>query len=201
MLRERKKAAQRSKILKAALFCFARHGFERSKIEQIAKRAEVGKGSIYHYFPSKEVLFATVQKETLEELFRTMAEESDPKASPVEQLEAVLFRVFRFFQVNPDRYAIFVNALFAVSNRRNQKSPDSMLPPFEILAPKVHENVRKGNLHPDDADVEDLTLALLGMTSLFLHRWFRSPKTYELAKKIPRIAKIFVYGTLRHEKK
>jgi len=44
-------------ILDAALSVFSQDGFQRSKMEKIAKAADLGKGTLYEYFRSKEELF------------------------------------------------------------------------------------------------------------------------------------------------
>jgi len=47
-------------ILDAATQAFARHGFKKASIDDIAARAGVGKGTVYLHFESKEALFAFV---------------------------------------------------------------------------------------------------------------------------------------------
>jgi AcrR family transcriptional regulator len=50
-------------ILDAALSVFAEHGIDAAKLEEIAARAGVSKGTIYLYFPSKEELFKEVVRQ------------------------------------------------------------------------------------------------------------------------------------------
>lgn len=52
--RERKKEETRSRILKAAFELFVQNGFETTTIDQIADLADIGKGTFYNYFSSKE---------------------------------------------------------------------------------------------------------------------------------------------------
>ncbi|MCY1014609.1 TetR/AcrR family transcriptional regulator [Pyxidicoccus sp. MSG2] len=47
----------RTAILDAAGEIFVRFGFKKASVEEIARRAGVGKGTIYLYFESKEALF------------------------------------------------------------------------------------------------------------------------------------------------
>lgn len=49
-------------ILDAAARVFAEKGFYAAKVEEIASRAGVGKGTVYEYFPSKEALFRAMLK-------------------------------------------------------------------------------------------------------------------------------------------
>lgn len=52
-------------ILEAAIDAFAEHGIAAAKLEDIAARAGVSKGTIYLYFPSKEDLFRAVVREVV----------------------------------------------------------------------------------------------------------------------------------------
>ncbi len=52
--RDRKKIATRSQILAAAIDLFSRRGLDAVTIEEIAAAADVGKGTIYNYFATKE---------------------------------------------------------------------------------------------------------------------------------------------------
>ena len=62
--REARTAARREAILAAALDEFSLRGFEAARLDDVARRAGVAKGTIYLYFEGKESLF--------QELIRTM---------------------------------------------------------------------------------------------------------------------------------
>jgi AcrR family transcriptional regulator len=52
--RARRRAELRTRILRSALDLFARQGFFTTTVEQITEAADVGKGTFFNYFPSKE---------------------------------------------------------------------------------------------------------------------------------------------------
>ena len=52
--RERKKVAVRSQILSTAIELFSRRGLDAVTIDEIAAAADVGKGTVYNYFTTKE---------------------------------------------------------------------------------------------------------------------------------------------------
>src|SRR3954454_3358869 len=56
----RRKEARPGEILDAALDCFAERGFAATRLEDVAARAGVTKGTAYLYFESKEDLFKAV---------------------------------------------------------------------------------------------------------------------------------------------
>lgn len=68
-LRARQKANRNKQIVAAASSLFRKTGFENTKIETIAERAEVSVGTIYNYFESKgDLLVAVVSLEVNEVL-------------------------------------------------------------------------------------------------------------------------------------
>src|SRR5690349_11165330 len=54
---EAERQAKERVILDAALEVFAENGFAQARLEDVAARAGVAKGTIYLYFPSKQALF------------------------------------------------------------------------------------------------------------------------------------------------
>src|SRR3954447_26562592 len=73
-------------ILNAALEVFGEHGLAAARLEDIAKRAGLSKGTIYLYFPNKEELFREMVRHTvisqIEEGERLL-ESSEAKATNV----------------------------------------------------------------------------------------------------------------------
>jgi len=55
-----RRAATIAAITRAAGELFAAHGFAATSIDDIARRAGVAKGAVYHHFESKEQIFARV---------------------------------------------------------------------------------------------------------------------------------------------
>jgi len=63
--REQQKEARRSAIIDAALEEFTAQGFTAAKLDDVAIRAGIGKGTIYLYFDSKERLLEEVVRKNL----------------------------------------------------------------------------------------------------------------------------------------
>src|ERR1035438_2279696 len=56
--RERRSAELRDRLFQAALQLFARKGYSETTVEDITNAADVGKGTFFNYFPSKEHILA-----------------------------------------------------------------------------------------------------------------------------------------------
>jgi AcrR family transcriptional regulator len=61
----RRKDARPAEILSAALACFAERGFAATRLDDVALRAGVTKGTVYLYFQNKEELFKAVVRQAL----------------------------------------------------------------------------------------------------------------------------------------
>ena len=70
--RKERSAARREAILAAALDEFSSRGFEAARLDDVAKRAGVAKGTIYLYFRDKESLFQELIRAMLTPLVGTI---------------------------------------------------------------------------------------------------------------------------------
>ena len=61
----RRKDARPAEIVEAALEVFAERGFSAARLDDVAARAGISKGTLYLYFPSKEELFKAVVRQAL----------------------------------------------------------------------------------------------------------------------------------------
>src|SRR5689334_24117250 len=80
--REEKSAARREAILAAALEEFSASGFAATRLDDVAKRAGVAKGTIYLYFRDKESLFQELVRAMLTPLVAKL------EAAPMIELPA-----------------------------------------------------------------------------------------------------------------
>ena len=65
-IRQRRKEQRPGEIIEAAVQEFARRGFAATRLEDVAERAGVTKGTIYFYFKNKADLFKAAARSSLE---------------------------------------------------------------------------------------------------------------------------------------
>jgi AcrR family transcriptional regulator len=85
----RRKKARPAELLAAALACFTERGFAATRLEDVAARAGVTKGTVYLYYPNKEELFKAVVRQTLIpnlERLEAVARAPGPAAGLLERL-------------------------------------------------------------------------------------------------------------------
>lgn len=74
MNREKKSEIIRQSILTAATSLFEQNGFEKTKVNDIAAKAELSKATFYAYFESKEVLLDTLLLNQLRDIISRIRE-------------------------------------------------------------------------------------------------------------------------------
>ena len=72
--RDRKKAETRARIGRAALELISRRGLAGTSVEEITEAADVGKGTFFNYFPSKEYVFLVLVEIQYRKLRQALAE-------------------------------------------------------------------------------------------------------------------------------
>lgn len=83
----------RARILRAALECFAREGFDRTTVKAIARRCGLSDAGIFYYFPSKRHLLEALWKEAPGGDFPQPAAEAPLSAATVRELVAGTMRL------------------------------------------------------------------------------------------------------------
>lgn len=92
MHREEKSERSRRAVLDAALHLFAHNGYRATTMREIADRARVSTGNVYHHFPDKETIFRELINEYFEIAgtprfpFRRALEGSEQFPDNIEQL-------------------------------------------------------------------------------------------------------------------
>ncbi len=77
-------------ILEAALDVFGEHGLAAARLDDIARRAGVSKGTIYLYFPNKEALFCEMLRQGAGRNIEEAEQRSSADATATERLRAYM---------------------------------------------------------------------------------------------------------------
>lgn len=93
---------QKERILSAALPLFAQKGLVATKMADIASAAEMGYGSVYHYFPDKEAIFTALIERMIQESSQHMQEALALPGTPWERLQWWLSRTMIWVRKHPE---------------------------------------------------------------------------------------------------
>lgn len=124
-------ADKRRLILDAAVRVFARDGYHTSRVGDIAEEAGIAHGLLYHYFPSKEAVLATIFRENWGQLIDALhrVETSDEPAD--EQLRGISKILLRSWRNDPDLVRVMVREVARSPHLQSQV--DEVREVFNVL--------------------------------------------------------------------
>lgn len=85
----------RQRLLDAALLVYAERGADDASLDEIARRAGVGIGTLYRHFPTRRALLEAVYRDQVEELCQ-VARDLDGQVPPEQALERWLRALMAF---------------------------------------------------------------------------------------------------------
>lgn len=143
-------------ILEAAFAVFSSKGFHSAKVEEIAKKAGVGKGTIYEYFKSKAHLFHEMFKWHLERYFAEVEKGLDNKNSAVDKIYLIVKNHIIFSQQFKSLAGKLLNESHPqvdVDKDFKQTMVATYKEKIQIIKGILEEGIRQGELREMDTDL------------------------------------------------
>jgi len=197
--RERKKTELRSQIINTAIRLFSLHGIDGVTVEQIAEAADVGKGTIYNYFETKEdivvAFMAGMEADVQARLGRFVANKRP--------LESVLaeFIEFQFRLKKP--YHRFVRVFLGQMFLNTEQFLPYMVEMQKVIDPKLEvlfRGLQGRGLIREGIDIPQLILTFktmhLGLTALWA---IEGPPFRQTRATVRQEMKLFCEGIERKE--
>mgnify|MGYP001548581743 FL=1 len=153
-------------ILHAALDVFGEHGLAGARLEDIARRAGVSKGTIYLYFPNKEALFREMVRSTIVEAI--VAGEGRPSTgSAQEQLLAFMQHYWDFVRTPAFSviYRVVVSELHHFPDLVEFYSAEVIARTQKLLSGIITRGIEAGEFRAVDPSVAARMLISLFSTS------------------------------------
>jgi TetR/AcrR family transcriptional regulator len=196
--RERENLRQRGEILDTALRLFSETGYHNVSMQQIAKQAEFGVGTIYKFFANKQDLYKILIMETAEKWQRAVIQVLEQERNPFQAIKQYITvqRGLFFDNLSVVRlyYAETKGACF---NIRAGFDPDLLKLRDERIKKlaSVFETGIKQNVFRD-LDPYHMALALHGIIDAFLFRMMEDPSRFQNRDELSDAAEIFLGGVM-----
>ena len=152
---ERRKESRPAELLAAALDLFVERGYAATRLDDVASRAGVSKGTLYLYFSNKEELFTAVVRENIVPLlarFREGIERSD--AEPAALLEG-FFRAW-WSHVGATRLSGIAKLIVSEAGNFPDVArffhEEVIHPTGELLALVIRRGIERGDFRPLDVE-------------------------------------------------
>ncbi|MFO0723220.1 MAG: TetR/AcrR family transcriptional regulator [Myxococcota bacterium] len=140
-------ADRRKQILRAAIEVFAERGFHKTRISDIAKKAKVAYGLIYHYFDSKDHVLSTIFEESWGVFVKVLRDIAhDSHRSQADKLASVSDLLIGALRHEPALIQVIIQEVSRSDRLGLGAKVDAFEEAFKIVRGIVHDGQKKGEL-------------------------------------------------------
>ena len=186
----------RETLLKTAQKLFARFGFNKTTVDEIASAAHIAKSTLYHHFASKEEIFRAVIEREGQTLAKRIRDAVEAAGTPQEKLRAYVItrmghlrELANFYSALRDEYLEHYPFIESV---RQKDFEDEMAMFREILS----EGLRKKALNLKDGDVEVTALAVITALKGLEYPWTAKTGIADINEHAEVLLRMLFHGIL-----
>ena len=189
------KTKVRERIIDAARVVFAKYGYKKTTMDDIALSAKKGKSSIYYYFKSKEEIFEAVVDTESKLLFDDIIKKVNLPITAKEK-----FRIYVFTRLNKIRelsnfYDVLENNFISPMEFIEKLQTKYYKREIKILQDILQEGVRNKEFNMQDTEIAAIALvtAIKGLEAPLIIQGAKK----NLERQIDYVLKILFYGIMR----
>ncbi|RAS69836.1 TetR family transcriptional regulator [Lentzea atacamensis] len=172
---------RRAQILAAAAAVFAGKGFHKARMDDVARAAGLGKGTVYWYFASKEELAISLVEIMQGVIPRQLADAAGEPGSVRERITAQMNRLAESLAANSDT-VLLTFEMYSLSYRVPEIRAYFIRFYTELTGQFVRlleQGVAAGEL-AEDTDVETVARTLVSAVDGLSARWALAPEDHDL---------------------
>ncbi len=178
-LREKKKIETKNKIFEVAGRLFKGKGFDNTTVDEITREAEIGKGTFFNYFPTKEILLQEFGKQKGELVYNLVRDELTKNISTKEKIKNILVSAARSNENDKELTKIFVFEYLRHYGYEERRSRSLNA----ILQDLLENGVKMGEVK-NGLDMKRAAENLTAIYYMSLMEWLWSKSDYSFSEDI-----------------
>lgn len=151
----------KKKIMQSALENFAKNGFDRTRMEDIATAAGLAKGTLYLYFKNKEDLFYAICDHNLEELRNQLSRLFNRKENIMPDAER-FYDEYRKGSLGSDTIWFEMIALSTRSPKLRKILAENQSKVYQVIKEFLKTQIERGFLR-EDISIDVIASALIAL--------------------------------------
>jgi AcrR family transcriptional regulator len=187
---------RRTEILDAAVKIFAAKGFHNASVAEIAAASGFAIGTLYHFFKSKEQLFAAMLTEKLGMMYTGIRMAVEEEADIFRKIELLVDSHFKYVEDNAEFCSIFVRgdhlSLSEGSAELSKRMRSDYALHVSFIEELMRDGIRTGILKKIDPPL--MAAALMGIINSYVSKWLAVEQEGSLKSKVPFVLDIFLEG-------
>jgi len=169
---------RRKQVVQAASKSFALFGYKATTMDQIAKIANVGKGTIYTFFANKEELFDEILQQVIQEMRHIVEGEIQEDKSFFDNLYRVLDRLLDY----RSHHELIIQLSHEVRDFGTQKAKEGLSKIESTILQYIEQEIRQG-IAKNELRACDPTVTSFVMLKLYVALTAEWRKTNEPLEK------------------
>lgn len=145
--REKKKLVVKDKIIQAALEVFLEKGFNDTTVADIMNKADLGTGTFYNYFESKEDMINHCLREQIQKAILSLQDLKKTPLSATAKLTQILITTGKIFEENKTFLGLFQGLLKINPDIRKQPSHGNLFK--NIIMEVIKQGQEEGEFIPE----------------------------------------------------
>ncbi len=161
---------KKKSIYSAAASLFGEKGFERTSLDEVARKAGVAKGTIFYHFQSKDKLFSELIREGIEEMTRRIDAIAAMDASAEKKIDLVVEFHFEFFKDNRDMCHMILGQM-GNFQKRWQQNIELIRGSYLRSMEKIIAEAKRENVISRSFDTDSLIITLFSLLAVSAIDW------------------------------
>ena len=155
MTRHMPEQARREQILAAARRCFIDNGYHPTRMDDIAREANLSKGGVYFHFKSKREVFDSLVQEEFDRTMAFIANVTESDQPIAEKMQVLAAHYLQYFQSAPDaaRFFIVMGEMALRDGDLSRRLLEKQTQIIDAVAKLIEQGVEKSVLKPVDSKV------------------------------------------------
>jgi AcrR family transcriptional regulator len=195
--RARERALRRAEVLDTTRRLFARKGYQRTTMVEVAAASEVALGTLYQIFPSKEAMLCSLLEDYIDQLIERVRAAAAADGSR-DMLPKVVRTQLAFSLENADVLRLYLSGWtgyeFSVRQRFGERLDDKYEQYLDVLETLFRRGARDGAFVAGPP--RRLAVTLAGMIHALVRRWLRE-KDLDLLAEGDAVVDALLHGVAR----
>lgn len=196
------KEEKKTQILEASIKVLAEKGWNKTKISDIAEAADIGKGTVYEYFRSKDEVFAASFQYFMLQVENSVAERLSSIDDPLERLLAYFYSWADIFDSDYMDYLEIVLDFWAEGIRNKEGFSSVELMDFYYNNRTVIESLLDECIAQDkikSIDTKIVASIIIGSLDGLMIQWIMDRNVFDLKEAVFSTARLIIDGLKREE--
>jgi len=188
-----KKILKRESIIRAAIEVFSYKDFKTASISEIAQKAGVADGTIYHYFKNKEDLFFSIPIEKTNEFRSQLELHLEGISGAFNRIRKFVWYFLYYIKTNPE-YGRILMLDMRVSKSFVQTETYVFLKQSVSLVMDILIEGQNEGVIRKDTDIYILRHLILGTLEHMVTRWLLKGEKYDLLEHHQEVSRVLIAG-------